>query len=141
VARAVTSPHLLINPEMLAPPTGFSHVVVPADGTTVYLGGQTAHDRLGQIVGSTVVEQFDRAAANVVSALAATGGAPEHLVSLHIYVTDLAAYRASLTDLGAAYRKHFGTHYPAIALFGIQGLFDPAALVELVAIAVVPEQQ
>jgi enamine deaminase RidA (YjgF/YER057c/UK114 family) len=124
---------------MLAPPAGFSHAVIPADGTTVYLGGQTAHDPLGQIVGSTVVEQFDRAAANVVSALAAAD--PEHLVSLHIYVTDLAAYRASLTDLGAAYRKHFGRHYPAISLFGIQGLFDPAALVELVGIAVVPDSR
>ena len=138
MARPVTSPHLLLNPESLAPPTGFSHVVVPADGTTVYLGGQTAHDPLGGIVGSTVVEQFDRAAANVVSALAAAGGGPQHLVSLHIYVTDLPAYRASLTELGAVYRKHFGVHYPAIALFGVAGLFDPAALVELVGIAVVP---
>jgi len=136
----VTSPHLHLNPGFLAPPTGFSHVVVPADGTTVYLGGQTAHDPSGHLVGSTIVEQFDRAAANVVSALAAAGGAPEHLVALHIYVTDLPAYRASLTDLGAAYRKHLGKHYPAIALFGVQGLFDPDALVELVGIAVVPHR-
>lgn len=136
----MTSPHLLLNPETLAPPAGFSHVVVPAAGATVYLGGQTAHDPSGQIVGSTVVEQFDRAGANVVSALAAAGGAPEHLVALHIYVTDLPAYRASLTELGTAYRKHFGKHYPAIALFGVQGLFDPDALVELVGIAVVPHR-
>lgn len=137
----MTSPHLLLNPEALAPPSGFSHVVVPADGNTVYIGGQTAHDPLGQLVGGTVIEQFDRAAANVVSALAAAGGAPEHLVSLHIYVTDLPAYRASLTHLGAVYRKHFGRHYPAIALFGVQGLFDPAAVVELVGIAVVPHRR
>ena len=137
----MTSPHLLINPSGLAPPSGFSHVVVPADGTTVYLGGQTAHDQLGGIVGTTVAEQFDRAAANLVSAIAAAGGAPEHLVSLHIYVTDLGAYRAALTELGAVYRKHFGTHYPAVALFGVQGLFDPDALVELVGTAVVPPRR
>ena len=141
MARPVTSPHLFLNPQSLAPPTGFSHVAVPADGTTVYLGGQTAHDSLGGIVGRNVVEQFDRAAANVVAALAAAGGAPEHLVSLHIYVADLAGYRASLPELGAVYKKHFGRHYPAIALFGVQGLFDPVALVELVGIAVVPERQ
>lgn len=134
----MTSPHLTVNPETLPPPAGFSHVVVPADGTTVYLGGQTAHDPLGSIVGTTVVEQFDRAAANVVAALAAAGGGPQHLVSLHIYVTDVAAYRASLPELGVAYRNHFGKHYPAIALFGVQGLFDPEALVELVGVAVVP---
>ena len=141
MARTVTSPHLLINPGTLAPPVGFSHAVVPADGTTVYLGGQTAHDELGRIVGSTMAEQFDRAAGNVVSALEAAGGAPGHIVSLHIYVTDLVAYRTSLTELGVAYRRHFGTHYPAISLFGVQGLFDPAALVELVGVAVVPDRQ
>jgi enamine deaminase RidA (YjgF/YER057c/UK114 family) len=43
--------------------------------------------------------------------------------------------------LGEAYRKVFGSHYPAMALIGVDALFEPAAVVELVAIAVVPRQQ
>ena len=75
----------------------------------------------------------------VVAALAAAGGAPQHLVSLHVYVTEAAAYRAALGELGAAYRRHLGRHYVATALVEVAGLFDPAAQVELLAIAVVPE--
>lgn len=130
--------HELVNPAELTPPVGFAHAVAAAPGRTVYLGGQTAADAEGRIVGGDVVAQFDQAAANLVTALAAAGGQPEHLVSLHVYTTDVAAYRASLEGLGAAHRRHFGRHYPAMALFEVCGLFDPDALVELVGIAVVP---
>ena len=134
----MTSPHEMLNPDTLARPSGFSHAVVAAPGRAVYLGGQTAHDASGELVGGTIAEQFAQASANVITALAAAGAAPEHLVSMTIYVTDVAAYRSSLEELGAAYRQHFGRHYPAIALFEVSSLYDPAALVELVCTAVVP---
>ena len=133
------SSHRVVNPEGLAPPVGFAHAVVAAPGRTVYLGGQAAQGPDGAIRGATLAEQLDVAAGNLVAALAAAGGAPEHLVSLHVYVTDAAAYRAALAELGAAYRRHLGRHYVATALFEVAGLFDPAAEVELVGIAVVPD--
>jgi enamine deaminase RidA (YjgF/YER057c/UK114 family) len=124
--------HRLVNPETLPPAVGFSHAVVAAPGRTVYLGGQ-----IGE--GDTVAEQYERAAANVVEALRAADAQPEHLVSLTIFVTDVRAYRATLKELAAAHLAHFGRHYPATALFEVKGLFDPAAKVELVGIAVVPD--
>jgi len=133
------SPHRVVNPAGLAPPVGFAHAVVAAPGRTVYLGGQAAQGPDGTIAGATLAEQFHLAAANLVAALAAAGGAPEHLVSLHVYTTDAAAYRAALAELGAAYRRHLGRHYVATALFEVAGLLDPAAQVELVGIAVVPD--
>ncbi|HZA80327.1 MAG TPA: RidA family protein [Actinomycetes bacterium] len=133
------SPHRVVNPDGLAPPVGFAHAVVAAPGRTVYLGGQAAQGPDGAIAGTSMAEQFDLAAGNLVAALAAAGGAPEHLVSLHVYVTDAAAYRAALAELGAAYRRHLGRHYVATALFEVAGLFDPAAKVELVGTAVVPD--
>jgi enamine deaminase RidA (YjgF/YER057c/UK114 family) len=134
----VTTPHEILNPSTLAPPVGYSHVVVAAPGRTIYLGGQTAHDANNEIVGDTIAEQFDKAAENVVSALAAAGAEPEHLVSMQIFVTDVVAYKASLDELATAYQKHFGKHFPAIALLEIKGLYDSAAKVELVAVASVP---
>lgn len=130
--------HEVFNPEGLAAPRGFAHAVVAAPGRTVYLGGQTAHDTAGVVVGVTLVEQFDKAAGNVVVALRAAGSAPEHLVSLVIYCTDVAAYRASVRELGPVWRKHFGRHFPAVALLGVTELVDPAAVVELVGTAVIP---
>lgn len=134
----MTSPHALINPATLAPAVGFTHVVIPAAGRTVWLGGQTGIGADGRVASGSLVEQFEQAAVNVVAALAAAAAAAEHLVSMLICTTDMAAYRSALPELGEVYRRHFGRHYPATALIGVTELFDPAALVELVCVAVVP---
>ena len=128
----------IVNAPGLAEPVGFAQAVVAGPGDTVYLGGQTAQGRGGAIVGATLVEQFDVAAGNVVTALTAAGAEPHQLVSLIIYTTDVAEYRASLNELGPVWRKHFGRHYPAVALLGVAALFDDDAKVELVGTAVVP---
>jgi enamine deaminase RidA (YjgF/YER057c/UK114 family) len=132
------SAHEIVTAPGLAEPVGFAHAVVAARGRTVYLGGQTAQGQDGAIVGATIAEQFDQAAGNVVTALAAAGGTPDHLVSLIIYTTAVAEYRAALKELGPLWRKHFGRHYPAVALLGVAELFDEAAKIELVGTAVIP---
>lgn len=132
------SAHQFINPPGLLPGQGFSHVAVPADGRTVFVAGQTAHQPDGSLRGSTIAEQADAALANLVVALAVTDAKPEHVVAMQIYVTDVQAYRDSLVALGAAWRRHLGKHYPTVSLFGVAELFDPAALIEIVATAVVP---
>jgi len=131
------TPHRLFNPPGMSPAVGFSHVVEPAAGRVVYLGGQTAQRPDGSVGGGTLIEQVDLALANVVSALSAVGGRPDHVVSLIVYTTDMAAYRTSLAPIGAVWRQHFGRHFPAMALLGVASLFDPAALVELVGVAVI----
>ena len=122
----------------LAPPVGYAHAVVGAPGgRTVHLGGQTALGADGAIHGDTLAEQFDVAAANVLAALRAAGGAPEDVVQMLVFVTDVAEYKASLPALGAVWKRHFGRRYPALALLGVSALFDDAARVELVATAVI----
>ena len=83
-----------INAPELPPPVGFSHAV--RAGSTVYLAGQVAQAPDGTVTGETIAEQFDLAAANLLTALRAAGGAPEHLVSLQVFVTAVAEYKASL---------------------------------------------
>jgi enamine deaminase RidA (YjgF/YER057c/UK114 family) len=132
--------HELVNPEGLPPARGFSHAVKASSGRTVYLGGQTAHGPDGTLVGTTTAEQFDRAAANLVLALEGANARPDDLVSVQIFVTDADEYRASLGRIGEIWRERFGRRYPAMALFEVAGLFDPAAKVELVGIAVIAER-
>jgi enamine deaminase RidA (YjgF/YER057c/UK114 family) len=123
------SRHRIVNPPELGAPSGFSHAVV-AGGQTVHLAGQIGD-------GATLVEQFDTAAERLVTAIKAAGGEPHDLVSLQVFVTDVAAYKEALPALGPVWRRHFGRHYPAMGLFGIKELFEPAALVELMGVAVV----
>ena len=134
--RPVASPHELRNPETLPRPSGFSHAVLAQAGRTVYLAGQTAQRPDGSIAAGGMAEQFDVAAGNVVMALQAAGAQPQDLVSMQIFVTDVAEYQRLSKQIGEAYRRHFGRHYPAMALLGVSGLFDPKAKVELMAIAV-----
>jgi enamine deaminase RidA (YjgF/YER057c/UK114 family) len=130
--------HEIVTARELPAPVGYAHAVIAASGRTVHLGGQTAQAPDGTIFGTTIVEQFDLAARNLVAALHAAGGQPDDLVSLQIYVTDLPEYRTSLRELGSVWRTHFGRRYPAIAVLGVTELFDPSALVELVGVAVIP---
>jgi enamine deaminase RidA (YjgF/YER057c/UK114 family) len=89
-------------------------------------------------VGDTVVAQFERALANLLEALRAAGGGPEHLASLTIYAVDLADYRAHSRQIGAAWRRLAGAEYPAMAAIGVSRLWDAAALVEIQGYAVIP---
>jgi enamine deaminase RidA (YjgF/YER057c/UK114 family) len=126
----------IVNSPELAKPVGFSHAVV-AD-RTVYLGGQIAVTPDGAVIGDTVAEQFDLAAANLMTALRAAGGGPDDLVALQVFVTSVAEYKAALPKLGGIWRKHFGRRYPAMGLFGVTELFEPDAKLELMGVAVLP---
>jgi enamine deaminase RidA (YjgF/YER057c/UK114 family) len=90
--------------------------------------------------GESVIDQFDAAATNLLAALRAAGGEPDHLVSLTIYTTVMDEYRASRQEIGDVWRRHFGRRYPAMALIGVAALFDPKARVELIGVAVIPDE-
>ncbi len=139
--HAPASPHLILNPAWLPPAKGFAHVVVPVRGMLVFLGGQAGHRPDGTLAGESLIDQFDQACGNVVEALAAAGGKPEHLVSMQIFVTDVEEYRSSLEEIGERWRGYFDRHYPAMALLEVKGLLDPGARVELLGTAIIPEEE
>jgi enamine deaminase RidA (YjgF/YER057c/UK114 family) len=127
-----------INPEALGKPSGFAHAVRATGTSRIYLAGQTALDRDGTIRGDTIVAQFEQALTNLLTALAAAGGAPEHLATVTIYIVDMDDYRQHAREIGAIWRRLAGTEYPAMAGIGVARLWDEAALVELQGIAEIP---
>ena len=126
-----------INPAELARPSGFSHAVAVTGSRMVFLAGQVGMDRTGTVVSGGVVAQFERALANLLTALGAAGGQPSDLASLTIYIVDLADYQAHGKQIGAVWRRLAGTEYPATAGVGVTRLWAPEALVELQGIAAV----
>jgi enamine deaminase RidA (YjgF/YER057c/UK114 family) len=131
------SRHRRIDPEDMAPARGFSHGMLPAEGRTLHIAGQTGHYP-DQSIDAGLVDQFAQACRSVAHVIEEGGGEPGDLVTMTIYTTDVPAYRANLGPIGEAYRAVFGKHFPPMALLGVNELFDPRALVELVAVAVVP---
>ena len=128
----------LVNPPSLAKARGYSHAAA-ARGEVIALAGQIGWDAGSRLVSSEFAPQFAQALENLVVALDAAGGKPEHLISLRIYVTDKQKYNAALKDVGAAYRKHLGKHFPAMALLQVADLLEPGAQVEIEGLAVIPD--
>lgn len=127
-----------INPGELAPPVGFSHAVRADAGTPVYLAGQTALNSDGVIIGEGIVEQFEVALGNLMTALRAAGGSGTHLAKVTIFSVDPVDYRAHGRELGTIWRRLVGRDYPAMTLVGVTRLWDDTALVEIEGIAILP---
>jgi enamine deaminase RidA (YjgF/YER057c/UK114 family) len=123
----------LINPPQLPAPSGYSHGVLVGD--VLHLGGQTALDADGRIVGGGIVPQFRQALENVLVTLAAAGGAPSDLVSVTIYLLDIPGYQERGREIGKVWHELVGKEYPAMAGIGVTALWQPEALVEIQGVA------
>ncbi|GAB4560022.1 MAG: RidA family protein [Haliangiales bacterium] len=132
------SPHRVLQPADWAPPRGYVNGIA-ARGQLVFISGQIGWDADARLVGPGLVEQTERALANIVAVLAEAGGAPEHIVRLTWYVTDIDAYRAHPRELGRAYRTVLGRHFPTMAVMAVSSLVEPDAVVEIEATAVIPD--
>ena len=128
-----------VNPASMATPRGYSHGTL--SGNTLHLGGQTALDENMQIVPGGIVEQYRQAFGNVLTTLRAAGGVPEDLVSITIYLTDIPDYQAHGREIGAVWRELAGPVYPAMAGIGTTALWQPEALIEIVGVAVIPDDR
>ncbi len=105
----------------------------------MFTAGVVGWDATQTFVSDTLPGQFAQALENIVAILAEDGAGPEHIVRMTAYVVDIEAYRASLREIGSAWKVIIGRHYPAMALVEVRALVEPEALVEIEATAVVEE--
>jgi enamine deaminase RidA (YjgF/YER057c/UK114 family) len=118
-------------------PQGYANGMT-AKGRMVITGGVVGWDVMGNFP-DTFAAQARQTFSNILRILAEGGAGPEHLVRLTWYVTDLDEYRASLKDLGRAYRETIGSNFPTMAVVQVTGLVEKAARLEIEAMAVVSE--
>jgi len=127
----------LLHPKNWAPTRGFSNGVA-AEGRQVYVAGQVGWNARQEIVDDDLVAQVEQALRNVVDVLAEADARPEHLVRLTWYITDKREYLARASEVGQAYRRVMGRHFPAMTLVQVVALVEDRARVEIEATAVVP---
>ena len=128
-----------VRPEGWPRGTGYAHGTA-ATGRVVCVAGQVGWDPLTRAFDSDdLAAQVDRALANVRAVLDAAGARPEDVVRMTWYITDARAYRDASAEIGIAYRKWFGRWFPAMTAVVVGGLLEDRALVEIDAMAVVPE--
>jgi len=104
-------------------------------GEVLFVAGQVGWDGQGRMVTGGFVAQFAQALANVLAVVREAGGAPASVARLTLYVTDKREYRAQQREVGEAYRRLMGKHFPAMALVEVRGLLEDDARVEIEAVA------
>jgi enamine deaminase RidA (YjgF/YER057c/UK114 family) len=125
-----------LHPKDWARPKGYSNGVV-ADGRLVFVAGQVGRNANQQFESDDFVAQVEQALANIVAVLTEAEARPEHIVRLTWYVTDKQEYLTRLSDVGRAYRRVIGRHFPTMTLLQVAGLAEDRAKVEIEATAVI----
>lgn len=129
----------VVLPEGWPRPSGYSQGLrVPAGRELVFVAGQVGWDASGRLVAPEFVPQFEQALRNCVAVVQAAGGRAEDIVRLTLFCADRREYLARLDDVGAAYRRVMGRHFPAMSLVEVAALLEEGARVEVEATAAVP---
>jgi enamine deaminase RidA (YjgF/YER057c/UK114 family) len=110
-----------------------------ATGRIIFTAGVVGWNEQEQFAEATLAGQFAQTLRNILAILACDGAGPANIARLTCYVTSIEEYRASLREIGTAWRDIMGAHYPAMALIEVVRLVEPQAKVEIEATAVVPE--
>ena len=118
-------------------PKGFANGIA-AEGRQVFVAGQVGWNGDQQFASDDFVVQVEQALRNIVEVLAEADARPEHIVRLTWYVIDKREYMSRLREVGQAYRRVLGRHFPAMTLVQVVALVEDRAKVEIEATAVVP---
>jgi enamine deaminase RidA (YjgF/YER057c/UK114 family) len=118
-----------LKPSGLALAHGYTHAVVTRPGKLIFLSGQVANDPSGQLVGKGDLKaQTEQVFANLKTALAASGATFNDVVN---DLPILRGIRDKYVNIASP---------PASTLVGVASLFQEDYLLEVDAIAVIPEK-
>jgi reactive intermediate/imine deaminase len=136
IAQGGGPPVKRTNPPALSRPTGYTHVVeVTGPVKTIYLAGQIAFDKDGNVVGAGDMKaQAEQVFKNLEAALAAAGAKFSDVVKMNTYVTDMDKAPA-VREVRARY---FPDTTPASTLVQVARLARPELMLEIEVIAAVP---
>jgi enamine deaminase RidA (YjgF/YER057c/UK114 family) len=138
-ANPTTGSVSYVDPEGLHKNPAFTNVVVVEGPVrTVHVGGQNAVDSSGDIVGKgDVAAQTRQVVENLRAALAAGGAEPEHIIKWNVYIVEGQPLQAGFGAFQNAWPEV--PNPPAITGVIVSALAHPDFLVEMDAVAVVPQ--
>lgn len=129
-----------LNPEALMKSAAFTQAVaVSGPHKVVYVGGQNAVDAAKrEIVGQGDLRaQTKQVFSNLRAALAAAGGGLEHVIKWNVYLVHGQDPRAAFDISQQEWDS--GRPPPAVTTVIVAGLANPAFLIEIDAVAILPE--
>ena len=128
-----------INPDGLHKPRGFTQVIsVIGPHKTIYVGGQDSVNEKGETVGKgNLKQQTQQVSTNIEKSLEAAGAKLENVVKWNVYIVE----GQNLREGFVAFAEKWGNkpNPPTLTGLFVSGLANRDWLVEMEAIAVVPE--
>jgi len=115
-------------------PKGYANGVL-AEGGRLYVGGQIGWNAEQVFETDDFIGQMEQTLVNIAEIVRAAGGDVGNIVRLTWYVTDKREYLARQREVGEAYRRVMGRHFPAMTMVVVAGLVEDAALIEIEAVA------
>jgi len=129
MAKKVIQPKTLNDPR----PRYSQGIVVTKPGTLLFIAGQTASDKDGNVVGTGDIEaQAHQVFKNLSAVLKEAGGSLDNLVMTTTYITD-RKYREGYNRVRTQYYKKSS---PTSTLVIVSGLAHPDYLIEIAGVAV-----
>jgi enamine deaminase RidA (YjgF/YER057c/UK114 family) len=128
-------------PEGWRAPVGYANGIAVDAGRIIFVAGQVGWNAEQRFESEALAPQFEQALRNVIAVLAEAGAGPQHVCRIAAYCCDKPAYLAARRELGAIWRRHMGSHYPAMSMIFVADLLDSPGKIELEATAVLPRVQ
>lgn len=128
-----------INPNELHRNPAFSQVVITqANSRTIYVGGQNSVDSSGAIVGKgDIGQQAQQVFKNLEIALSSAGAQIDHVIKWNIYIVQGQSPKPGFEEFQRVWGNR--PNPPLITVLFVAGLANPDFLMEIDAIAVIPE--
>ncbi|MDP1728314.1 MAG: RidA family protein [Bacteroidota bacterium] len=131
--------HQIILPEGWPIPKGYSNGILAEKGRVLFLAGQVGWNAEEQFTSEELVPQFEQALKNILAIVTKAGGKAEDICKMTCFCKDREHYLASRKELGKIWKELMGNHYPCMSMIFIVDLLDHPAVIEIEAIAVIPE--
>ena len=123
-------------PAIYEPAGQYNHAIVVSGGRTAYLSGVVGRRKDGSVPDG-IVAQTELAFDNLTEVMRACGGSLDDIVKVNVYVgEEFARHGAEIREVRSRYLK---PDFPVSTLLQVSGYAGPQYLIEIEAIAVLPE--
>lgn len=127
----------ILNPSGWPRPNGYSNGI-STTGRTIFVAGQIGWNAASsEFESDDLVDQIAQALRNVIAVLEEAGAQPGHIARMTWYLVDRGEYVARATEIGQAYRRILGKHFPAMTAVEVSALIETRAKVEIEVTAVI----
>jgi enamine deaminase RidA (YjgF/YER057c/UK114 family) len=130
-------PNKIIHPDGWARARGYANGVLTAEGH-LFVGGQIGWNSDQVFETHDFIGQMEQALRNILAVVVAAGGGAADITRLTWFVIDKKEYVARQREVGEAYRRVLGKHFPAMTMVVVAALIEDEALIEIEATAALP---